>query len=77
MSIAINSRLAGEIAKCTHFTKLDFCNAYNFIRIKEGHEYFDTMYGKFEYIWVNQLAAFSRFMNQIFSDVLDKFIVLY
>lgn len=50
------------------------------IRIKEEHAYltmFDTRYGKIEYIMmpfgvVNSKAAFFRFKNVIFSDILEK-----
>lgn len=64
---------------------MELCNAYNLIRIKEGYEYltaFDTRYGKFKYTVIpfglfNAGVVFSKFMNHFFSDVIDKFVVLY
>lgn len=79
------SDLLDRLQKARVFTKLDLRNAYNLIWMKEGHEYltaFDTRYGKYEYLVMpfglsNCGAVFSRFMNQIFSDLLDKFVILY
>lgn len=67
------------------FTSLDLKGAYNLVRIKEGHEQkaaFRSVFGHFEPLviqfgLVNAPAAFQRFLNHIFSDVLEVFVFIY
>jgi hypothetical protein len=67
------------------FTKLDLRWGYNNVRIKEGDEWktaFKTKYGSFEYLVMpfgltNAPAAFQRFMNDLFRDLLDITVVVY
>jgi len=67
------------------FTRLDLRSAYNLIRIKEGHEYltaFRTPLGHFEYLVMpfglrNAPSVFQRFIQDIFSDSIGKFIQIY
>lgn len=67
------------------FTKMDLRGAYNLVRIKEGDEWktaFRTRYGHFECMVMpfgltNAPAAFQHFMNDVFRDVLDRFVLIY
>jgi hypothetical protein len=67
------------------YTKIDLRHAYNRIRIKAGDEWktaFRTRYGHFEYLvmpfgLVNAPATFQGFINQVLSDFLDVFCIVY
>ena len=67
------------------FTKIDLRHAYHLVRIADGDEWkttFRTRYGSFEWLVVlfrlsNGPAAFQRFMNDIFSDMLDVSVIVY
>jgi len=67
------------------YLKIDLCHAYHLVRIAEGDEWkmaFQTHYGSFEWLVMpfgltNALASFQRFMNNIFSDMLDVFALIY
>ncbi|EUC55562.1 Transposon Tf2-1 polyprotein [Rhizoctonia solani AG-3 Rhs1AP] len=67
------------------FSTLDLKSGYNLVRIKEGDEWktaFKTKYGLFEYRVMpfglcNAPAAFQHFMNDIFRDILDVYVVIY
>jgi len=69
----------------TIFTRLDLRSAYNLIRIKEGHEYltaFRTPIGHFEYLVMpfglrNAPSVFQRFVQDIFSADIGKFLQVY
>ena len=64
---------------------MDIQWGYNNIQIKEGDEWktaFRTRYGSFEWLVMpfgltNAPAAFQRFMNDIFSDMIDVSVVIY
>lgn len=67
------------------FTKLDLRGAYNLTRVKEGDEWktaFRTRYGHFEclvmpFVLTNIPAVFQHFMNDIFRDILDSYVLVY
>ncbi|CDO74296.1 hypothetical protein BN946_scf184839.g1, partial [Trametes cinnabarina] len=71
--------------KARIYTKIDLRHAYNLVRIAPGDEWktaFRTRYGSFEWLVMpfglsNAPAAFQRFVNDIFSDLLDVCIVVY
>lgn len=67
------------------FTKLDLRVGYSNLRIAEGDEWktaFRTRFGTYEYCVVpfglaNAPAAFQRYMNHIFADLLDVSVLVY
>jgi transposase InsO family protein len=71
--------------KARIYTKIDLKHAYHLVRIAEGDEWktaFRTRYGSFEWLVMpfglsNAPAAFQRFMNDIFADMLDVNVVVY
>ena len=71
--------------KARIYTKIDLRHAYHLVRIREGDEWkttFRTKYGSFEWQVIpeglsNAPAAFQRFMNDIFADMLDVCVVVY
>ena len=71
--------------KARIYTKLDLRHAYHLLRIAEGDEpktAFRTRYGSFEFRVVpfgltNAPAAFQRFLNDIFADLLDVYVIVY
>jgi hypothetical protein len=68
-----------------HYTKIDLHHAYHLVHIAEGEEWktaFCTHYGSFEWLVMpfrlsNTPAAFQRFMNNIFSDLLNVCVIVY
>lgn len=77
--------LLDQLRDARVFTKLDLRVGYNNVRIAAGHEWktaFRTRYGSFEYLvmpfgMTNSPATFQHFMNDIFRDMADKFVVVY
>ncbi|MGL4480584.1 MAG: reverse transcriptase domain-containing protein, partial [Aeromonas veronii] len=73
------------IACARYFTKLDLRSAYNLIRIKEGDEWktaFSTTTGHYEYRvmpfgLVNSPSVFQAFTNDVFRDMLNKWVIVY
>ena len=74
-----------RLAKAKFFTKINLCGAYTHIRIAEGDEWktaFRTRYGHFEYLIMpfgltNAPASFQAFMNDIFWNLMDVYIIIY
>jgi len=73
--------LLDRVQGCKYFSKLDLPGAYNLVRIREGDQpktAFRTRFGHFEYEVMsfgltNAPATFQFFLNDIFSDILDKY----
>jgi len=71
--------------KARIYTKLDLRHAYHLLRIAEGDEpktAFRTRYGSYEFRVVpegltNAPAAFQRFLNNLFADLLDVYVIVY
>ena len=79
------SDLLHSPGKARLYTKIDLRHAYHLVRIAEGDEWkttFRTRYGSFEWLVMpfgltNAPAAFQRFMNDIFQDLLDDCVIVY
>ena len=77
--------LLDRLQQAKIFSKLDLRAGYNNVRIASGHEWktaFRTRYGSFEYLvmpfgMTNSPATFQHFMNDIFRDMADDFVVIY
>jgi len=71
--------------KARIYTKIDLQHVYHLVRIAEGDKWktaFHTHYGAFEWSVMpfrltNAPAAFQRFINDVFSDLLDVCVVVY
>ena len=65
--------------------KIDLWHAYNLVHIALGDEWkttFHTRYGSFEWLVMpfglsDVPSTFQRFMNNIFSDLLDICVIVY
>ncbi len=76
-----------QLRQAKYYTKLDLRNAYNLynFRISEGDEWktaFSTTSGHYEYLVMpfglaNSPSVFQAFMNDIFRDMLDRWVIVY
>ena len=79
------SDLLSMAGKARLYTTIDLQNAYYLVCIAEGDEWktaFWTRYGSFEWLVMpfgltNAPSVFQRFMNDIFSDLLDVHVIIY
>jgi len=77
--------LLDRLSTAKVFTKIDLRVGFHNVRIAEGHEWktaFRTRYGSFEYLVMpmgltNAPATFQTFMNDIFADCADDFVIVY
>ena len=77
--------LYDQLAGSSVFSKMDLRLGYHQIKIRNGDipkTAFVTRYGQYEYTVMsfgltNAPATFSRLMNSIFMEYLDKFVVVY
>lgn len=84
-ALPLISELLDRMSGAKVFTKIDLKGAFNLLRIKKGDEWktaFRTRYGLFEYTVMpfglaNAPAAFQHFMNDLFRQYLDTFVVIY
>ena len=71
--------------KARIYTKINLQHTYHLVQIAKGNEWktaFQTRYGSFKWLVMpfrltNRPAAFQRFMNDIFGDLLDQCVVVY
>jgi hypothetical protein len=83
--LPIASALIGMLSNATWFTKFDLYNGYNLVRVRKGDEWktaFRTIYGLYESLVMNfgltnAPPAFQHFMNDIFHDIIDVYVVVY
>ncbi len=74
-----------ELRGACVFSKLDLRSAYNLIRIRRGDEWktaFVTPTGHYEYRVMpyglsNSPSIFQNFMNEIFRDMINRFVLIY
>ena len=79
------SDLLDSLCKACIYTKIDLRHAYHLVHIAEGDKWktaFRTRYGAFKWSVMlfgltNTPTAFQRFMNDVFSNLLDVCIVVY
>jgi hypothetical protein len=83
--LPLTSELLDIPSRAKVFTKIDPKHAYHFIQIAVGDEWktaFRTRYGSFEWLVMpfgltNVPGGFQRFLNGIFSDLLDVYVIIY
>jgi hypothetical protein len=83
--LPLTSELLDTLSRAKVFTKIDLKHAYYLIWIAAGDEWktaFHTRYGSFEWLVMpfgltNAPGSFQRFLNGIFSDLLDVYVIIY
>jgi len=79
------SDLLDSPSRAKIYSKIDLQHAYHLVRIAPGDEWktaFRTCYGSYKWLVMpfgltNTLAAFQRFVNTVFADMLDVCVVVY
>ena len=77
--------LLDRLGRAKQFTQLNLTSAYHQMRIREGDKWktaFRTRYGHFEYQVMpfgltNAPASFQGYINKIFAEKLDIFVIVY
>jgi Reverse transcriptase (RNA-dependent DNA polymerase) len=83
--LPLTSKLLDTPSRAKVFTKIDLKHAYHLIQIAARNEWktaFRTYYGSFEWLVMpfrltNVPGGFQRFLNGIFSDLLDIYVIIY
>jgi Reverse transcriptase (RNA-dependent DNA polymerase) len=81
----LTSKLLDTLSRAKVFTKIDLKHAYHLIWIAARDEWkaaFCTRYGSFEWLVMpfgltNAPGGSQRFLNGIFSDLLDVYVIIY
>lgn len=84
-SLPLISSAFEPVQKASIFSKLDLCNAYHLVRIREGDEWktaFKTHIGNFQYLVMpfglcNASTVFQGLVNDILRDFLNAFVSVY
>jgi Reverse transcriptase (RNA-dependent DNA polymerase) len=84
-ALPLISSLIERLTGATIFLKLDLQSAYILKRVSEKSQFltaFRTRFGHYEYHVMpfdltNAPAAFQHFVNSVFTDVLDRYILVY
>ena len=79
------SNLLDSPHKAWVYSRIDLCYVYHLVHIANGNEWktaFRTRYGSFKWSVIlfgltNTLTAFRKFMNNVFSDLLDVCVIIY
>ncbi len=79
------SGLLNQFSHAKMYTKIDLCEAYNLVHIRESDDWkmiFKTCYDHFEYVVMpfgltNVPTIFQHLMNDVFHEYLDDFMVCY
>jgi RNase H-like domain found in reverse transcriptase/Reverse transcriptase (RNA-dependent DNA polymerase) len=83
--LPLTSELLDTPSRAKVFTKIDLKHAYHLIQIAAGDEWktaFHTHYRSFEWLVMpfgltNAPGGFQRFLNGIFSDLFDVYVIIY
>jgi Reverse transcriptase (RNA-dependent DNA polymerase) len=83
--LLLTSELLDTPSRAKVFTKIDLKHAYHLIWIATGDEWktaFRTCYGSFDWLIMpfgltNVPGGFQGFLNNIFSDLLDVYVIIY
>src|SRR5467141_3681163 len=83
--IPLVTNLLDQVGSTKVYTKLDLCAGYYNVHVATGHKWktaFHTQYGSFKFLVMpmgltNAPATFQAFMNHIFRDMTDIFVVIY
>jgi hypothetical protein len=84
-SLPLTSELPDTPSRAKVFTKIDLKHAYYLIQIAARDEWktaFRTRYGSFKWLVMpfgltNAPGGFQRFLNGIFADILDVYVIIY